>query len=74
MGVCVHIQSRADSDDGNGMMGMVMMVMLIVLVMLIIVPEALRQVDSVHQYSCQTLHKLIDFHWPKELGGKLNSS
>jgi len=56
------------------MMGMVMMVMLIVLVMLIIVPEALRQVDSVHQYSCQTLHKLIDFHWPKELGGKLNSS
>ena len=47
VGVCVHIQFRADCDDGNGMMAMVMMVMMLVLVMVIIVPEELRQVDSV---------------------------
>ena len=39
----MHIQSRADSDAGNGMMAMMMMVIMIVLVMVIIVPEALRQ-------------------------------
>ena len=74
MGACVHIQSRADSDDGNGMMAMVMMMMMIVLVMVIIVPEALRQVDSAHQHSCQTFHKLRDFHRLKALYGKLDSS
>jgi len=41
----VHIQSRANSYDGNGIMAMVMIAMMIVLVMVIIVPEALRQVD-----------------------------
>ena len=55
MGVCVHIQCRADSDDGDGMMAMVMMAMMIELVMVIIVPEALRQVDSIRQHSCQTV-------------------
>jgi hypothetical protein len=43
----VHIQSRADSDNVNGMMAMVMIAMMIVLVMVNIVPEALNQVDSV---------------------------
>jgi hypothetical protein len=38
----VHIQSRADSDDVNGMMAMVMIVMMIVLVMENIVPEVLN--------------------------------
>jgi len=33
MGVCMHIQSRADNGNGNGMMAMVMMAMMIVLVM-----------------------------------------
>ena len=47
VGVCVHIQSRADSDDVNRMMAMVMIAMMIVLVMVDIVPEALNQVDSV---------------------------
>ena len=74
MGVCVHIQSRADSDDGNGMMAMVMMAMMIVLVMVIIVPEALRQVNSVHQDSCQTFHKLEDVHRAQALCGQSNSS
>jgi hypothetical protein len=46
----VHIQSRADSDDVNGMMAMVMIAMMIVLVMVNIVPEALNQVDSVRQH------------------------
>jgi len=49
-------------------MAMVMIVMMIVmmieLVMVIIVPEALRQMNSVHQHSCQTLLKLRDFIWP----------
>jgi ABC-type phosphate transport system permease subunit len=44
----VHIKSRAESDDGNDMMAMVMITIMIVLVIAIIVPEALRQVDSVH--------------------------
>jgi len=50
----VHIQSRADSDDVNGMMAMVMIAMMIVLGMVNIVPEALNQVDSVRQHSCKT--------------------
>jgi hypothetical protein len=45
----VYIQSRADSDDVNGMMAMAMIAMMIVLVMVNIVPEALNQVDSVLQ-------------------------
>jgi hypothetical protein len=55
----VHIQSRADSDDVNdGIMAMVMIAMMIVLVMVNIVPEALYQVDSVHQHSCKpTTHR-----------------
>ena len=65
MGVCVHIQSRADSDDGNGMIAMVMMAMMIVLLMVVIVLEGLTQVYSVGQYSCQTFHKVRDFVWPK---------
>jgi competence protein ComGC len=65
VGVCVHIQCRANSDDGNGMITMVMMAMMILLVMVIIVPEALRHVDSVCQNSCQTFDKLRDFHDPK---------
>jgi len=70
----MHIQSRADCDDGNGMRAMVMMAMMIVLVMVIIVPTTLRQVDSVHQHSCQTFHKLRDVYWAKALCGKPNSS
>jgi len=42
VGECMHIQSRADSDDGNGMMAMLMIVTMKVLVMVIIVPGALR--------------------------------
>ena len=42
-----YIQSRADSDDVNGMMAMVMIAMMIGKVMVNIVPEALNQVDSV---------------------------
>jgi len=57
-GVCVHIQSRADGDDGNGIMAMVMRVMMIVLVMVIIVPVALRQVDSVREHLYQTFYNL----------------
>jgi len=74
VGICVHIQSRADDYDGNGMMAMVMIVMMIVLVMVIIVPEALRQVDSVRQYLYQTFQQLRGFHQPDALRGKLNSS
>jgi len=71
----VHIQSRADSDDVNGMMAMVMIaMMMIVLVMLNIVPEALNQVDSVHQQSCKIFKQLICSHRPKALRGTLNSS
>jgi hypothetical protein len=71
----VHIQSRADSDNVNGMMAMVMIVMMIVLVMVNIVPEALNQVlDSVRQHSCKTFQQLIDFHRPNLSQGKLNSS
>jgi len=54
VGVCVPIQSRADSDVGNGMMAMVMMAMMILLVMVIIGPEALRQVHSIDQHLFQT--------------------
>ena len=50
----MHIQSRADSDNVNGMMAMVMIAMIIVLVMVNIVPEALNQADSVRQHSCKT--------------------
>jgi hypothetical protein len=50
----VHIQFRADSDDVNGIMAMAMIAMMIALVMVNIVPEALNQVDSVHQHSCKT--------------------
>jgi len=46
----VHIQSRADSDDVNGMIAMVMIAMMKVLVMVNIVPEVLDQVDSVCQH------------------------
>jgi competence protein ComGC len=70
----VYIQSRADSNDVNGMMAMVMIAMMIVLVMVNIVPEALNQVDSVHQHSCKTFQQLIDFHRPNIWRGKLNSS
>jgi len=70
----VHIQSWADSDDGNGVMAMVMIAMMIVLVMVIIVPEALRQVDSVLQHSGQTFQQLRDFHRPDSSRGTLNSS
>ena len=69
VGVCKHIRSRADSDNGNGMMAM-----MLVLVMVIIVTDALRQVDSVHQHSCQTFHKLRDLDQAKALCGKPNSS
>jgi hypothetical protein len=70
----VHIQSRADSDDVNGMMAMVMIAMMIVLVMVNIVPEALNQVDSVRQHLCKTIQQLIDFHRPNAVRGKHNSS
>jgi hypothetical protein len=56
------------------MMAMVMIVMMIVLVMVNIVPEALNQVDSVHQHSCKTFQQLMDFHRPNASRGKLNSS
>jgi hypothetical protein len=69
----VYIQSRANSNDVNGMMAMVMIVMMIVLVMVNIVPEALNQVDSVCQHSCNTFQQLIDFHLPNASQGKLNS-
>jgi len=39
-------------------MAMVMIAMMIVLVMVMIVPEALRQEDSVRQHQCQTFQKL----------------
>jgi len=61
----VHIQSRADSDNVNGMMAMVMIAMMIVLVMVNIVPDTLNQVDPVCQHSCKTFQQLIDFHRPK---------
>jgi len=60
----VHIQSRADSDNVNGMMAMVIIAMMIVLVIVNIVPEALNQVDSVCQHLCKTFQQLIDFHQP----------
>jgi multisubunit Na+/H+ antiporter MnhB subunit len=65
VGVSVYIVSRADSNDGNGMMAMMVMAMMIVLVIMMIVPESLRQVDSVCQRLCQTFHKLTDWHCPK---------
>jgi len=67
VGLCIHIQSRADDDAGNGMMAMVMMVRMVVLVMKIIVPEAHRQADSDCHHSCQTFGKLTDFHHTKVL-------
>jgi len=70
----MHIHSRADSDNVNGMMAMVMIAMMIVLVMVNIVPEALNQVDSVRQHSCKTFQQLLDFHRPNALHGKLNFS
>ena len=70
----MYIQSRADSDNVNGMMAMVMIVMMIVLVMVNIVPEAFDQVVSVRQYSCKTFQQLIDFHRPNASRGKLNFS
>jgi len=73
LGICVHILSSVDCDDGNSMMAMVMMIMLIVLVMGIVVPEALREVDSVHQHSCQTIQKHTHVHCPNALCGKPNS-
>jgi len=48
MGVRVHNECMADSDDGYSMMAMVIIVMMIVLVMVLIVPETLRQVDLVY--------------------------
>jgi hypothetical protein len=69
----MHIQSRADSDDVNGMMAMVMIAMMIVLVLVNIVPEALNQVDSVCQHPCKTFQQLIDFDQRNKLRGKLNS-
>jgi predicted PurR-regulated permease PerM len=74
VGVCVHIQSRADSDNVNGMIAMVMIVMMIAVVMVNIVPEALNQVDSVCQHLCKTFQQLIDFHWPNASHGDLNFS
>jgi hypothetical protein len=56
------------------MMAMVMTAMMIVLVMVNIVPEAVNQVDSVCQQSCQTFQQLIDFHVQNASQGKLNSS
>jgi len=70
----VHIQSRADSDDVNGMMAMVMIAMMIVLVMVNIVPETLNQVDSVCQHLYKTFKQLIDIHQPNASQGILNSS
>jgi hypothetical protein len=69
----VHIQSRADSDNVNGMMATVMIAMIIVFVMANIVPEALNQVDSVRQHSCKSFQQHIDFHQPNALRGILNS-
>jgi hypothetical protein len=70
----VYIQSRADSDNVNGMIAMVMIAMMIVLLMVNTIPEALNQVDSVCQPSCKTFQQLIDFHQPNALRGKLNFS
>jgi len=56
------------------MIAMVMMAMMIVLEMVIMVLEALRQVDSVRQHLCETLHKLTYSHQLKAFYGKLNSS
>jgi hypothetical protein len=69
----VHIQSRANSNDVNGMMAMVMILMMIVLVMANIVPEAPKHVDSVGQHSCKTFQQLMDFHQANASCRKLNS-
>ena len=63
----MYIQSRADSDDINGMMAKVMIAMMMVLMMVSIVPEAPNHVDSVRQHSCKTFQQLIDFYQPNEL-------
>ena len=70
----MHIQSRAGSNNVNGMMAMVMIAIMIVLVMVNIVPEALNQVDSVRQHLCKTFQQLMDIHQPNASPGKLNSS
>jgi hypothetical protein len=70
----MHIQSRADSDDVNGIMAIVMIAMMIVLVMVNVVREALNQVNSVRQHCCKTFQLLLELYWPTELRGKLNSS
>jgi hypothetical protein len=70
----MHIQSRADGDDVNGMMAMVLIAMMIVLVMVNIVPEVLNQVDSVSQHWRKTFQQLTDFHRPNALRGKLDFS
>ena len=70
----MYIQSRADSNNVNGMMAAVMIVMMIVLVMVNIVPEVLNQVYSIGQHSYKTFQQLIDFHQPNASQGKLNSS
>jgi hypothetical protein len=70
----VHIQSKADNDDVNGMMTRVMIAMMIVLVMVNIALEGLNQVDSVRQHWCTTFQQLIDFNRPNASQQKLNSS
>jgi hypothetical protein len=57
----MYIQSRADSDDINGMMAKVMIAMMMVLVMVSMVPEAPNHVDSVRQHSCKTFHNSLIF-------------
>jgi hypothetical protein len=46
------------------MMAMVIIAMMIVLVMVNKVPEALNQVDSVHQHSYKIFQQFTDFHRP----------
>jgi hypothetical protein len=70
----VHIESRANSDDVNGVISMVMIAMMIVLGMVNIVSEALNQVDSICQHLYKTVQQLIDFQWPTASRGKLNFS
>jgi hypothetical protein len=70
----VHIESRANSDDVNGVISMVMIAMMIVSGMVNIVSEALNQVDSICQHLCKTVQQLIDFQWPTASRGKLNFS
>jgi hypothetical protein len=48
------------------MMAMVMIATMMELVMVNVVPEALNQVDSVHQHSWKTFQQLIEFHYPNK--------